>query len=238
MRYDQAVDIYVINLVRRPDRATLISSGLDALGLKFSFVEAVDWQAEGTYPKQQLLKQGYACNVLSHHKAMELFLSSDAKYAIIMEDDAVLRPDVDWPVFLEWLETELVRKELDYLQLGFISHFYSVRNFAGFLRDALGNLGTRSKRTIQLGYDDMPFKIVLGESRAGCHFYVCSRRFAEITPPLNQPQWVSHDGFLERLASATAVLKMARMRVSLAEQDSRQTKAKRVDSDVLGSPRG
>lgn len=232
------MEIFVINLARRPDRAALISSALNELGLKFVFVEAVDWQAEGTYPKQEWLSTGYACNVLSHHKALELFLKSDAEFAMIMEDDAVLSPDVDWPTFIEELPRALADRGMDYLQLGFISQFYSSLEVPRFLESVLARFGRKPKRRARITVGNRAYQAIAGESFAGSHLYVCSRRFAEMTPPLQRPQWVAYDGFLQRLAAVTTVLSMWRLRVSLAEQDSRQLKGKKADSDISGSPRG
>ena len=230
--------IYVLNLKRRPDRAAKISRALGSLGLKFEFIEGVDWQDSGSYPKQEFISNGYACNVLSQHKALETFLKSGHQHAIIMEDDAVLDPNVNWPVFLQGLEGAMARDEIDYLQLGFVSHFYSLKNFSGYLKILLNRLSKGRNRRRFLNVANRRYELVMGESLAGSHFYACSRRFAEMTPPLMRPQWVGYDGFLDRLSSATVVMQMGRMRRSLAEQDSRQTQGRKPDSDIVGSSRG
>ncbi|MDE2184568.1 MAG: glycosyltransferase family 25 protein [Alphaproteobacteria bacterium] len=93
------MQIFVINLGRRPDRLMAMSAQLNALGLPFRRIEAVDAQTAddgevnarftdngpiGTLPK------GDKCCFLSHIQAWRTFLAGEEPYGVVLEDDIML----------------------------------------------------------------------------------------------------------------------------------------------------
>jgi len=87
------MQIYVINLSRRPDRLAQIGAALSALELPFSRVEAIDGMAAdlGQPAAHRLPAPAYAC-YLSHIKAYSAFLETGDSHCVIMEDDVALSP--------------------------------------------------------------------------------------------------------------------------------------------------
>lgn len=116
------IPIFVINLHRRPDRLERIVGDLERLGLKATRVPAVDARtvsdaelATRVDRGREIWKMGRgaeAC-VLSHCRALEMFLYTHAPTALILEDDARLAADL--PLFaalpLDWWpgETSIVK---------------------------------------------------------------------------------------------------------------------------------
>lgn len=98
--------LYVINLDRDKDRLELLRRNFEALGLSFERVPAVmgkdlhDWRAwvdMTTYAgrnRQDEPRPGEVGCYLSHLKAMETFLRTDAPWCVIFEDDVDLKPDL------------------------------------------------------------------------------------------------------------------------------------------------
>ncbi len=93
---------WVINLDRAPERLARISSQLQGLGLAFTRIPAVDARAL-TEQQLSLLDEpafrrkhgmtpvmGELGCYLSHVRACELFLASNAAYALVLEDDVLL----------------------------------------------------------------------------------------------------------------------------------------------------
>jgi len=91
------MQIFVINLERRPQRLAHIRAQLEARGLPFTRIDAVDGQSQKDigYPAQHptLTKPEFAC-YLSHLKAFRAFLETDAPRCLILEDDAVLAKNI------------------------------------------------------------------------------------------------------------------------------------------------
>jgi glycosyl transferase family 25 len=98
--------IYLINLARRPDRLAAMTRALDAAGLTFTRIEAVDahsvdpaWldAAFTAFGPLGPVPSGDKACTLSHFKAYEHFLSSpeaaSASHAVILEDDIRLAGD-------------------------------------------------------------------------------------------------------------------------------------------------
>jgi glycosyl transferase, family 25 len=97
----QLIPVWVINLKKRPDRLKAISSRLDALGIKWAILEAVDGadcdENELNISKQygkigEISNGARACSA-SHHKFWKELISSNSKYGIILEDDVELSDD-------------------------------------------------------------------------------------------------------------------------------------------------
>jgi glycosyl transferase family 25 len=96
--------IYVINLERDAERLESVRGNLSALGLAFERVPAVigkeltDWRGYvdmETYVwrnRQDEPRPGEVGCYLSHLKAMEIFLRTDAPWCMILEDDVEVLP--------------------------------------------------------------------------------------------------------------------------------------------------
>ena len=94
---------WVINLDRAPDRLARVSGRLQALGLPWTRLPAVD--ARSLSPEQRAsLDEPAFCRkhgmtpllgelgcYLSHVQAMQLFLASEAEFALVLEDDVLLQ---------------------------------------------------------------------------------------------------------------------------------------------------
>jgi len=93
--------VYVINLLRRPDRRAFMQQQADRLGLAFDYVDAIDARTDAPEFAEVEVRTGLhgrisrgdlACT-LSHRKFWRLFLASGEPYAVVLEDDAVLAED-------------------------------------------------------------------------------------------------------------------------------------------------
>jgi glycosyl transferase family 25 len=97
--------IYVINLDRDVERMASLARSLEALALPFERVSAVlgkqvpDWEKlvdAVLYSARNRLpmpRPGEVGCYLSHLKAMETFLQTDARWCVILEDDVEVRPE-------------------------------------------------------------------------------------------------------------------------------------------------
>ena len=97
--------IFCLNLKRSPNRRRKMISQAELLGLELNFVDAIDGQnlTEETvvqYNSEWRRKLGHPLTIneigccLSHHKALKTFLESDFDFAIILEDDVTLSPNL------------------------------------------------------------------------------------------------------------------------------------------------
>lgn len=84
--------IVVINLRRRTDRLAFMAAQLDALGLAFERIDAVDGSAPDFGPASPELTAVERACALSHHKAWQHFLASGHERCLVLEDDVVLSP--------------------------------------------------------------------------------------------------------------------------------------------------
>jgi len=93
---------YLINLDRSPDRLDAMHAHLSALDIPYERIPGVDGAAldeaefrqytrENRYYKP--LRRGEVGCYLSHNRALQRFLDSNAAYALILEDDAILDTD-------------------------------------------------------------------------------------------------------------------------------------------------
>ena len=103
----QAFQLLCINLDRSPDRRAEIQAQADRLGLQLEFVSAVDGKllppddperARYDAFKRRLtwrrgLSEAEIACVLSHRRAVARFLKSDNRFAVVLEDDAILSED-------------------------------------------------------------------------------------------------------------------------------------------------
>ena len=96
--------IYVINLDRDAERMASIRANLEALGLPFERLPAVmgkdvpDWEKLVDLPtyawrnRLDMPRAGEVGCTLSHLKAMETFLRTEAPWCVILEDDVEVLP--------------------------------------------------------------------------------------------------------------------------------------------------
>lgn len=107
------VETYVVNLERSPDRRARMKEVLWAAGIKATFLPGIDIQ---TVKKKDLLKRfsrfgpwgqvGFSnmCCCSSHRQIWDHFLKSDCDFALILEDDVFVAPELsEWIENLDWL---------------------------------------------------------------------------------------------------------------------------------------
>jgi len=94
------MDLYVINLARRPDRLASMEQQAERLGLGLTRLDALDakdsapaaidrwFRANGPLGE---IPKGDKCCSLSHRMAWEKLLASGASHAAVLEDDVVLK---------------------------------------------------------------------------------------------------------------------------------------------------
>lgn len=99
------VKAYVISLDRSADRLQAMAAQLDALGIAWSHVPAVDGYTLGELPWPGYDHRAYDINwgkshhpgevgcFMSHVRALETFLAGGADYGLILEDDGILEAD-------------------------------------------------------------------------------------------------------------------------------------------------
>lgn len=105
------MDVYLINLARRPDRLDAMRAAAGRLGLDLIRIAAMDARDAGTAPDGWFddagplgeIPRGDKCCTLSHRMAWARFLESGAAHAAVLEDDVRLAPaaarflkDADW----------------------------------------------------------------------------------------------------------------------------------------------
>ena len=116
--------IFVISLKDAVDRRAFVSGQLDSIGLEYDFVDAVWGKNHYTdpayYDKEKALRielrnltPGEVGCALSHQKVYDLIIEYNLPYAFVMEDDAVLSPDL--PEVLRSLVDHI--KQNDLIQL-------------------------------------------------------------------------------------------------------------------------
>jgi glycosyl transferase, family 25 len=101
------MDLYLINLARRPDRLAVMEDQARKLGLSLTRLDALD--ARSAQPESidrwflpggplGEIPRGDKCCSLSHRLAWERLVASGAPYAAVLEDDVVLKDGADFPL--------------------------------------------------------------------------------------------------------------------------------------------
>lgn len=109
----QAIPVYIVNLARRPDRLERLGGRLDALGIAWERVDALDAReatdaeidavAHPSGPLGPLGKGDRACTI-SHLRAWRKLVDSGRPYALVLEDDVYLAGDARSAVATaEWI---------------------------------------------------------------------------------------------------------------------------------------
>lgn len=134
----------VISLIRSQDRREVIASRLRELNLDFEFIDAVDGKELNTATIQviqnaQRATRDYGRTIgateiacaMSHTKAYESLLASDAAGSIILEDDAIIDPK--FKGFVAWLlNAEAITRGLWLLGGGEYVEKQVVKNYFDF----------------------------------------------------------------------------------------------------------
>lgn len=136
---------YFINLARRTDRRDQMQSRFDKIGLSWERIEAVtpdDISADqlARYCNPAAYKwqtQGELACSLSHVRALQRFLETDAPYGAIFEDDAVLSPSLR--TFLDLFsetapDVDLLRLETEHVRLRMVKTPDQTINAVGLFR--------------------------------------------------------------------------------------------------------
>jgi len=217
---------YSINLDSDLNRRESILKEAEGFGAEICRVSAVDAKTL-TDVDRNFVARGVRAAWLSHIKVMELFLASDADFAIITEDDFHIESSTKLKKSLS-LETTF---EFDLVQFGFLLPGMDIRvkvllanlQLSGFsllaklgklpFFDSMSFLGRMRVREA----DNAPKGFVMYDCQPGAHFYLVSRRFASEITALNSPQFLSIDDFYTALSKMRA-FKMARLRKSVVSQ--------------------
>ncbi len=88
--------IYYLNLDRRPDRRGAMELQFERLMLdveRIASIDAIDFSDSDMPSGTRISKPEYAC-FLSHREAWKRFVDSGDEYALVLEDDTVLAPDL------------------------------------------------------------------------------------------------------------------------------------------------
>lgn len=196
----------------------------------WTFVEGLDASELSAPPEGTLTSLTLYSAWTSHTRAMAQICQGETEFGLILEDDAVFNPSINWPATLQAIESFMSSVNLDYLQIGHISAAYPSRPITGLVSRVAGRRSGRPQQVVP----GIANSVELGISRAGAHAYVISRRLSELAPRYNSPTWVGPDGFFDRLASATFAegsLLMGTLTRSLVEQESREYVGSQIDSD-------
>jgi glycosyl transferase family 25 len=114
-----SVVAYIINLDRSPERLKFVKENVERLNIPFERISAVDGNLLSQEEIQQKVsnalkgfdrrnKVGIFGCYLSHVKTWEIFLKSDAEFAIIFEDDVNFNPKI----LKETIDELIINKDL------------------------------------------------------------------------------------------------------------------------------
>jgi GR25 family glycosyltransferase involved in LPS biosynthesis len=221
--------IQVINLDRRPDRLALIAAELQRVGLSFEKQEAVDGQLESL--ESEFISKGAIGCWKSHINSMRRLVESKASFGLILEDDAVFRPEVNKQSLSQMMNL-MERNQLDILQIGFVDWLYSISwkslepGILEFLIDLLKRRGVK---------DASGIRFVPGEFRSSTHAYIVNARIAKaIAETFPTPPLLPWDDYLGMLAKSQMHrgIRIARLVKSVVSQASYQIEGLISDSDV------
>ncbi|NIA71079.1 glycosyltransferase family 25 protein [Pelagibius litoralis] len=184
----QAVKVLVINLARAEARREGMRRRLDALGLDYEFIAAVDGrQLDVTsHPAYDRKRRRYAYGrdltaaelgcALSHRAACERLLAGDLDQVLVLEDDAVFGPD--FPAVMAAI-------------LACDTPFDMVRFVDG------AKLQRRRRRRVASLTGD--YWLVRPETTlGGAHAYLLRRSGAEKLLPAMQRNWLAVDSLMGR----------------------------------------
>jgi GR25 family glycosyltransferase involved in LPS biosynthesis len=217
------IGIFLINLDDRKDRLDSSTKQLNEVGLQFIRVSAVPSKdvEESIFLTDPVL----AC-WKSHLKTYSILVESDLEYALILEDDFLIKNQKKFSRFLESLETE----RHDLLQIGFLLPglfnrlrwifeelekliFYSL----GFVSRIIG-LGSLSRRLRIAEARSTSVRYTKSSFLPGTHAYLINKRMALALVSLDSPQFSADEFFIA--LSKMRSFRMARFWRSLVTQSN------------------
>lgn len=230
------MEIRIINLDRRPDRWRSISQRMAKLGLEATRVAATDGRSNDfrvTHGSPELeTSDGHVACSISHFAVWSQIALSDGP-VLVLEDDAVLDPSIDWPTTLSKLgrlmsEYAVGLLQIGYLEGGFCSEFrvrlqanyrvrYGVTSFGAMVRPANGP------------------KFVNRDFRSGMHAYILSPKSATRLMALRLSPFITVDSLLPLVARSPLLwtqVPIARLAKSYAGQVSKEHHWTELDSDT------
>lgn len=190
---------FVINLDVRSDRWNDVMAQQRDLGLQIVRVPAVNISSVEESP---YVTKVIAATWQSHQKAMRLFLESDEEYALIMEDDFLLKHKE-----IKKSIDDKMNLDVDFLQLGFLitNHLdrvqFIINDSVDFCLKILAFISLRisfmktyfGSRLLIREQRGIPLSIVCNDIRPGAHAYIVSRKFAQFVTKINKPAFLSAD---------------------------------------------
>ena len=218
--------IQVINLERRPDRLARVSAELQRAGLSFETQVAVDGRLEPHEPK--FLSKGAIGCWKSHVNSMRRIVEAKAQFGLILEDDATLSPVVNDKFLSEMIDL-MTRNNLDILQIGFIDWRNSISLRSGVLEFLIALLRGRGTK------DSSGVRFVLGDFQKTTHAYIVNNRLAEaFSETFPGPPLLDWDDYLGILAKGQMHrgIRIARLKKTVALQESYQVEGLKMDSDI------
>jgi GR25 family glycosyltransferase involved in LPS biosynthesis len=229
------IDSYLINLGTRLDR--LNSSVIEAKKLELNLIRVEAIPAFTNPSNGGLLSPSAHACVESHMKALRLFLATDSEHCLILEDDFIVlshRRVVD-------TFDRIDLRDWDFVQIGFLNTGFRDRIFR-----LLTNYETsiiRLVETLDRHFSPKSLKVssrlrikrikkvprgfVPDDIRSGAHAYVISRKMAEKVLLLNNPAFLTVDGFYSALAWDKS-FKMMRVRKSFINQSDSPSSIKNI----------
>lgn len=228
MYYRRMQDIigFLINLSSRQDRLADCQSQFSKIPCEVIRVSAVD--AKEINNEELFVPAGVAATWRSHQLAMNEHLLSGFRYALILEDDFIIKKNIE-----KILKLVSAYTEYDLVQIGFLnpSFLRRVIRYGIDYRDLFLKLlfranelcgGKLTKKLLVKEQKRVPFFLVLNDFQAGGHSYIVSRKFSEAAQKMNNPAFLSADGMLMAL-SETRTFRVARTRISLVSQSNSKT---------------
>jgi len=217
------IGIFLINLDDRRDRLDSATKQLNEIDLKFTRVSAVSSRdvEENLFLTEPVL----AC-WKSHIKTYSRLIASDLEYALVLEDDFLIKNPKKFSSFLESLYME----QFDLLQIGFLlpGMFNRMRwIFEELEKLIFYSLGFISRN---LGLKSLSQRLRIAEARSvsvrftqssflpGTHAYLINRKMALALTSLDSPQFSADEFFIA--LSKMRSFKMVRFWRSLITQSN------------------
>jgi GR25 family glycosyltransferase involved in LPS biosynthesis len=215
------MDAFIINLKQRTDRWDDCMKQKALLNANLIRVEAISSMSSHV-EMEEFAAPGVAATWKSHQKAMKEFLGTEQSFALILEDDFVVRKKLSEEIYV-FME----RKNYDFLQLGYLTPHYldfiavKIWNLQDLVLKIFAKIHKNKFFGKHLIYEQqgIPYSIVLNDIRAGGHAYIISRRFAEACQQMNNPVFLSTDGMFMALG-VSRNFKTGRLRRSMFKQSN------------------
>jgi GR25 family glycosyltransferase involved in LPS biosynthesis len=171
-----AMDAYWINLDNRKDRASQCLNQLSENGIKGFRVPAVSRSEVGIVQdtENQHYFQGIIACRMSHMKALNLFLSSNEDFGLILEDDFMFSVNLNNKELLSFQGLMRI-KNISLLQIGFLPKCISLPTFFSNLVSISSNIRESISLYLQ---PNVPSKRIIAGFLPGAHAYIVSREMA------------------------------------------------------------